>query len=62
MSCLRRFQGALLGDALNTWASGYLFLEMYLRFCPPRFSNSGRCTETRSDKGLQDRHLYNPYK
>ena len=53
-----RASGHILGGALNTRASSHLFLEMGLRFRTrifPILSLSGRCSETRADKGLQSR-------
>ena len=48
--------GRLPGDALNTRASGHLFLEMHLCFRPrvfPILPLSVRCFETRADKDFK---------
>ena len=49
-------QGRCPGEALNTRASGHLFLEIHLRFRPPVFpilSLSGKGSETRADKDFK---------
>ena len=48
--------GRVPGDALNTRASGHLFLEIHLRSRPrvfPILSLSERCSETRADKDFK---------